>query len=144
MYVDCITVTQWIYGYRSEILKAALKAFQIASNIELATGYFGPKTHALIKTLANASSTASVISMATSTAFTRDLQEGMSGPDVTLLQTLLIHDNAGPAAQTLLQTGTSTYFGSVTKAALIEYQQQQNIVPALGYFGLKTRAIMVQ
>jgi hypothetical protein len=77
-----------------------------------------------------------------SVAFYRDLQSGMSGNDVLLLQNFLIAQNIGPAAVALAKAGTSTYFGNLTKAALIEYQQAKKIVPVSGYFGPKTRKII--
>lgn len=60
--------------------------------------------------------------------FTRDLQAGSRGADVTALQNLL---GVSPA------TG---HFGALTKAAVIRYQMNKGISPATGYVGAKTRA----
>lgn len=73
--------------------------------------------------------------------FTRDLEEGMEGDDVLVLQVflntkgfLVAQSGAGsPGAE-------SKYFGARTKAALAKYQASVGIAPAAGYFGPKTRA----
>jgi len=72
--------------------------------------------------------------------FTRNLSLGMTGNDVTKLQQFLISENGGPAARKLATHGTTAYFGSLTKAALIEFQQHVGIKPASGFFGPITRA----
>jgi len=66
----------------------------------------------------------------------RDLQNGDTGPDVTQLQQLLI------AQGYPIPAGATGYFGTQTQAALVAYQQTNNITPAAGYFGLLTRAQM--
>ena len=76
----------------------------------------------------------------TKQTFTRTLKRGMSGADVTALQKFLIASHAGSAAQSLAKAGTSTYFGALTKAALIEYQTAHGITPASGNLGSITRA----
>lgn len=78
--------------------------------------------------------------VAGSVPFTRDLTLGSQGNDVTALQSFLITENAGPAAQALLAASATGYFGPVTQRALIEYQMKAGIVPASGYFGPLTRA----
>lgn len=71
----------------------------------------------------------------TGTTFTRNLTVGSTGADVTALQQILIDggylDIAAP----------TTYFGSMTKAALIKYQRE-NAISATGYFGPITRAFV--
>jgi hypothetical protein len=71
--------------------------------------------------------------------FTRNLQFGMTGNDVKQLQLFLIAQNIGPAAQRLKINGVTHYFGSLTRAALIELQKKEGITPTIGYFGAKTR-----
>lgn len=78
----------------------------------------------------------------TATAGARDLELGATGEDVRALQQKLIAANQGPAAQALAAHGTTTLFGPLTRAALIEYQKAKGIVPAAGYFGPKTRAAL--
>lgn len=75
--------------------------------------------------------------------FTRDLTLGSTGPDVASLQSFLIAENAGLAAQALLEAGATGYFGPITQRALSEYQARAGIVPAAGYFGPITRARML-
>jgi len=72
--------------------------------------------------------------------FTRNLSLGMTGSDVKELQLFLILEDSGPAARKLAAHGTTLYFGSLTRSALIEFQQLVGIKPASGYFGPITRA----
>lgn len=70
----------------------------------------------------------------------RDLQLGMTGDDVRALQNLLIARASGSAAAALKANGPTGYFGPLTRAALVEYQQLNSVAPAAGYFGPLTRA----
>lgn len=65
---------------------------------------------------------------------------GSINSDVRVLQQFLISENKGPAAATLSSHGTTTYFGTLTRAALSEFQSRVGISPALGNFGPITRA----
>ena len=73
--------------------------------------------------------------------FVRSLDMGGKGEDVRSLQRFLnMHghhvSDSGPGS-----SGNETdTFGSLTKAALIEYQKARGITPAVGFFGPKTRA----
>jgi peptidoglycan hydrolase-like protein with peptidoglycan-binding domain len=58
---------------------------------------------------------------------------------VAELQAFLIKENTGSAAEKLEARGTTTYFGQLTKSALIEFQKNVGISPASGYFGPITR-----
>lgn len=75
-----------------------------------------------------------------SPAPTKDLWIGMHDADVTWLQEFLISKVSGAAASALKAVGATGYFGTLTKAALREYQNAYGITPASGYFGAKTRA----
>lgn len=66
--------------------------------------------------------------------FTRDLFFGLSGADVTELQTELI------AAGYLHITSATGWFGSLTRAAVAQWQSEHGIFPAAGYFGPISRA----
>lgn len=72
--------------------------------------------------------------------FSRDLYFGLSGDDVVVLQIFLINKNVGPQAVKLAKVGATGKFFSLTKNALIEFQKNACISPAIGYFGPKTRA----
>ena len=74
--------------------------------------------------------------------FTRNLQKGMSGDDVTELQKFLIAKNLGEAARVLSKNGLSNHFGNLTRSALIEFQKSKKISPAVGYFGQITRNLV--
>lgn len=77
-------------------------------------------------------------------SFTRDLEKGMTGNDIKLLQIYLnthgyivAKSGAGSADH------ETTYFGPATKAALIKFQKAKGIKPAIGYFGSITRKYIV-
>lgn len=73
--------------------------------------------------------------------FTRDLEVGMEGEDVRLLQVFLNGKGFLVAQAGVGSPGQETnYFGSLTQKALARYQAAQSIAPAAGYFGPKTRA----
>jgi hypothetical protein len=73
--------------------------------------------------------------------FTRDLELGMEGEDVRLLQVFLNGSGFLIAQSGVGSPGAETnYFGSLTQKALARYQAAQNILPSAGYFGPKTRA----
>lgn len=76
-------------------------------------------------------------------AYTRDLYLGLSGPDVTALQSFLMNKDAGPRSLELKVHGATKYFGQLTKAALIEYQKSVGINPT-GYFGSLTKRSVSQ
>lgn len=71
---------------------------------------------------------------------TQDLWTGLRNADVTWLQEFLIQRLTGSAASALASVGPTGYFGSLTKAALAEFQATHGIQPSQGYFGAKTRA----
>lgn len=73
-------------------------------------------------------------------AITHDLTMGSKSADVSTLQAFLIAQAKGPAASALGTAGATGYFGSLTRAALAEYQKAVGIAPAQGYFGPLTRA----
>jgi hypothetical protein len=66
----------------------------------------------------------------------RDLEITLSGEDVRALQNILI--SKGYA----IPAGATGYFGTQTQSALIKYQRDNNIIPAIGYFGKITRGQM--
>lgn len=69
-----------------------------------------------------------------------DLEFGMNGADVKILQLFLIGQGTGPAAIALQNNSATEYFGPLTQNALVEWQLAHGISPALGYFGPITRA----
>jgi peptidoglycan hydrolase-like protein with peptidoglycan-binding domain len=118
--------------------KAALIKFQKDNNILPATGDFGPRTRALINSTDNENT--SSISTSANSSFTRNLEEGMTGDDVKQLQIYL-----NTHGYIVADTGAGSpnhetnLFGSATKSALIKFQKDNNITPAIGYFGEVTR-----
>ncbi len=73
---------------------------------------------------------------------TKNLKFGMKDGDVRILQQFLINQDKGPAARILKNSDTTNFFGHATKTALIEWQKSNNIAPASGYFGQKTRTLI--
>ncbi len=71
-----------------------------------------------------------------------NLTKGNSGSKVTILQRFLISQNKGLAAQALANVGATAYFGTLTRAALAEFQASVGVSPALGNFGAITRAYL--
>jgi hypothetical protein len=73
----------------------------------------------------------------------RDLTLGMSGEDVRSLQKLLNANGAALASSGVGSVGNETdFFGTLTQQALAAYQAAHGIDPAIGYFGVITRAEM--
>jgi hypothetical protein len=68
-----------------------------------------------------------------------NLGTGSRDINVTTLQQFLISQNKGSAAHALASAGATGYFGSLTRAALAEFQTSVGISPALGNFGPITR-----
>lgn len=75
--------------------------------------------------------------------FDHDLRVGMQTSDVVALQQFL-NRNYFPVAQNGPGSpGRETnYFGPATNAALIQFQKANNISPAVGFFGPRTRKII--
>lgn len=66
-----------------------------------------------------------------SSTYSRNLSLGQSGADVANLQSFLVSKGL-----LVIPTGIAPgYFGPLTEQALIQYQLQKGIVPAIGYFG---------
>ena len=72
-----------------------------------------------------------------------DLAIGSSGIAVVQLQQFLITKRIGAKAVSLSYAGPTGYFGSMTQAALIEYQTVVGISPANGYYGPSTQALVL-
>ncbi|MDO8682508.1 MAG: hypothetical protein Q7N50_03385, partial [Armatimonadota bacterium] len=77
----------------------------------------------------------------TACSFTRDLTVGSTGDDVKCMQMFLNSSGYQVAASGAGSSGNeSTYFGSLTKAALAKWQAAMSVSPAAGYFGPISRA----
>ncbi|MDO8481684.1 MAG: ice-binding family protein [bacterium] len=86
----------------------------------------------------NSSASASAFGQSVRT-IANNLGKGSSDNDVKILQQFLISQNKGPSAEKLSQVGATAYFGTLTRAALAEFQAKVGITPALGNFGAITR-----
>jgi len=88
------------------------------------------------------SGSGSMMSGAACYSWTRDLTIGSTGADVKALQVFL---NSSASTEVAASGAGSpgnetTSFGSLTQAALAKWQAANNVSPAAGYFGPKTRA----
>ncbi len=72
--------------------------------------------------------------------FSRNLSSGSSGEDVKMLQKFLNdHGNTVASSGPGSPGNETNYFGPATKTALSNFQRENGIFPASGYFGPKTR-----
>lgn len=78
--------------------------------------------------------------------FNKDLFLGMTDADIYFLQKRLNQDPATMIAPSGMGSpGNETYyFGALTQAAVIKFQQKNGIMPAIGYCGIKTRTLLNQ
>lgn len=78
----------------------------------------------------------------TARLFTRDLYLGITDSQVKLLQQFLNAHGFPPALTGAGSSGNeTTYFGRLTKAAVMKYQKAKGIKPVAGYFGPLTRGV---
>ena len=118
-----------IFGYATQ---NALIRYQKANGLVPAIGYFGPLTREKFG------------GVALVTSLSRDLEIGDVGEDVRILQVILNREGFVVAPSGVGSPGQETnYFGNKTKEALIKYQTANNISPAVGYAGPKTRASLL-
>ena len=142
-------------GNFGPITKAALVEYQGAAGISPASGYYGPITRAFVAahpigTLKPAVSSTSSVG-ATGAALIRNLYLASTGEDVRTLQKLLNANGYPVAVIGVDSTGSpragslgheTTYFGKATQAAVIRFQIARRILPAVGYVGPVTRAML--
>lgn len=115
------------------VVMVAMSGAELAS---AATGYGGTTSGSRSnKRTAQAVTTPAPQVLGTSTfQFATNLSEGMTSNDVKELQERL-------RAEGFFTFPTSTgYFGPITRAAVIAYQQAKGITPAAGFVGPITRA----
>lgn len=75
----------------------------------------------------------------------RDLELGMTGSDVKLLQIILNYLGYFVAQEGAGSVDNETeYFGSLTQQALIKFQKDNNITPTVGYFGSITKKALFE
>ena len=80
---------------------------------------------------------------ATNNFFKKDLSFGMVNSDVKELQKFLNSNGFNVATTGVGSVGKETLkFGPATRSALIRYQKANNILPSIGYFGVKTRSVV--
>ena len=74
---------------------------------------------------------------------TSDLSVGSTGPQVQLVQLYLLFYSTGQARENLAAASATGYYGSITEAAILEYQENQNILET-GEYDAQTRKEMTQ
>lgn len=93
---------------------------------------------ALLGGTATTGGTSSAGSLAAVQALTKDLTIGSKGADVTALQTWLVEEG-----YLVMPVGVPMgYFGTLTQKALAQWQAENAVTPAAGYFGPKTRGVI--
>lgn len=93
---------------------------------------------ALLGGTATTGGTSSAGSLAAVQALTKDLTIGSKGADVTALQTWLVEEG-----YMVMPVGVPMgYFGTLTQKALAQWQAENAVTPAAGYFGPKTRGVI--
>ncbi len=93
---------------------------------------------ALLGGTATTGGTSSAGSLAAVQALTKDLTIGSKGADVTTLQTWLVEEG-----YLVMPAGVPMgYFGTLTQKALAQWQAENAVTPAAGYFGPKTRGVI--
>ena len=133
-------------GYFGPITKTALAKFQEKYSqdilrpfdLESGTGYFGSKTKAYLERLS-----LSALVKQEELIFNRNLSLGIKGDDVKILQETLIKEGVWQRSD----VGATGYFGPITQAALIKYQEKYaseileplGLKKGTGYFGSSTR-----
>jgi len=126
--------------YFGALTRQALALFQKARGLEQ-TGAFDAATMANLGCGA-IHTQAQTAAANTSIKFSRDLELGATGDDVKALQAYLNNNGYVVAAAGAGSPGNETsLFGSLTRQALIKFQQAHNL-PATGYFGPLTRAVI--
>ena len=138
-----------VTGYFGSFTTAAVKRFQcrtmqLCSGSPDSNGYgtVGPATRAKIAQVCAGGSSTMPTPPSPGPVFTRNLQVGDSGNDVSALQELLIREGVYPEAI------VSGYFGELTRRAVARFQEKyasEILTPAgltqgTGYFGALTRA----
>lgn len=95
----------------------------------------------IAKTVAVNTGATATTSVYASSSSVRDLEWKMSGEDVRLLQKFLNSHGYVVATSGAGSVGNeTTFFGSKTRTALAQFQADNKISPAIGYFGVVTRA----
>jgi peptidoglycan hydrolase-like protein with peptidoglycan-binding domain len=124
-----------VTGYFGPLTQAGVIAFQKAKNIAPYPGYVGPGTRAALNTLQGNKTVVQVPPTTKVTKFVSHLSIGSEGAEVTALQQALTKYG--------FYTGSITgYFGPLTKAAVIEFQEANNIEPYPGWVGPGTQAAL--
>ncbi len=119
------------------IANAALTDAQVQSILQLLQSFGADQTtiNNVNASLHGQATTSSSSNTSTACTFTRDLTTNAKGPDVTCLQNYLTS-----TGHFTYSGGATGFFGSITGAAVAQWQAANGITPAVGYFGAKSRA----
>ncbi len=136
-------------GYFGPVTQSALIEYQRAAGMSPADGIFGPLTRARMeggkvapKPKPGTPTTGNAVSLgAIATLIPKDIELGATGPEVQILQLLLMLKNSGPEAQALQAAGATGYFGPVTQSAMSEFQEKSGI-PKTGTYDARTREVI--
>ncbi len=145
-------ITEEIPSYEGELIKYnnSVKVYLIQNNLksliinEAAFNYYNYKWDAIL-TIKDSISFADGKNIVKPQGyiFTRDLEINMQGEDVRELQKYLNNNGFQLTDSSPGSPGNETdLFGSLTRSALIKFQQANNLYPAIGHFGSETRTKM--
>lgn len=133
-------------GYFGSVTEAALREYQRTVGYEVNGVYTpGTKTPAVTKITTEKDATDGHRTTTSSSlkvvgeVLTSDLALGDMGASVQVLQLFLIIKMSGPSAFALLDAGPTGYFGDITRAALIEYQNKHGLTSS-GVYNSEVRA----
>ena len=124
-----------ITGYFGPLTESTLKLFQAKHRLAQ-TGIVDAATQTELNTIAHSQTILDIPS--DYAVIETDLKQGDQNEDVSDLQKFLVYEGSYPEAN------VSGYFGSLTKSAVMRFQDKHNISPVSGYVGPKTRHKMQQ
>jgi peptidoglycan hydrolase-like protein with peptidoglycan-binding domain len=120
-----------VTGYFGPLTESAVKRFQQRHNI--------PETGIVDKNVRTVAENLILPQNVTPDFLPKlDLSVGSTGENVKILQTVLVQLGY------INKDSITSYFGSITKEAVIKFQKDNSIIPAVGYAGPITRVKLIE